>query len=424
LNLRFLPTSVLGLLLVCAANVGARPFDVADPESVGMSAERLDRITEHFERLVEAGRSGGYQVLVARRGKVVYHENFGWADVEERKPVTYDTLFRIFSMTKPVTGVAMMMLYEEGHYSLSDPIAKHIPAFADLEVYAGLAEDGSMIFEPAKRPPTIHDLMQHTAGFSYGIFTDTPVDELYLDRQLLDYDSRLEQFIAKLADMPLLYQPGERWHYSIATDIQGYLIEQWSGMPFEQFLEERLFEPLGMDQTMTWVDGEDAELLAHIYTRDDGVLARSDDELGTLHYRAPGGFSGGAQLISTADDYWRFCQMLLNGGEFEGRRYLSPLTVDMMTTDRLPAGVEFGGPEAGFGLNVRVVTDPARGSYPVSPGEYDWDGLATTLFWIDPEQELIAIMLTQYLPWSAPEYDDLMHRLVRAAIIDDLPRKP
>jgi CubicO group peptidase (beta-lactamase class C family) len=340
------------------------------------------------------------------------------ANVEENVPVTDDTLFRIYSMTKPVMGVAMMMLYEEGQYSLADPLSKHIPEFAELRVYAGEDDEGNMTLEPMKREPTIHDLLQHTAGFTYGIFSDTGVDKQYREKDVPSYDQTMQEFIDKLASIPLLYQPGDRWVYSVAVDIQGYLIEKWTGMELGDFLQERIFDPLGMDQTMAWVPPEQAGLLANVYTHDDnGDRQKFEGEFATNHYRAPGAFSGGGQLISTSDDYWRFCQMLLNGGEFDGVRYLSPLTVEMMSSNRLqePASLPNG---AGFGLNFGVTVDNTKGEYPTSNGDYYWGGLASTVFWIDPEEEMVAIMMTQYLPYNGDFYRELFHRLVRAAIIE------
>ncbi|MDH3751842.1 MAG: beta-lactamase family protein, partial [Gammaproteobacteria bacterium] len=254
-----------------------------------------------------------------------------------------------------------------------------------------------------------------------GIFgDDTPVDRMYVDQTIGNYDETLQVLIDELAATPLLYQPGTRWVYSVAVDVQGYLIEKWTGKTAGEYLQEKLFEPLGMDQTMAWVPPEDARLLANVYTHDkDGNRAVFDGNLASNHFRQPGGFSGGGQLISTADDYWRFSQMLLNGGEFDGVRYLSPRTVDMMRDHRLPAGVSLSADgSTGFGLNFGVITDASGIDYPASDGEYFWGGLASTVFWIDPKEELIVVMLTQYLPFNSPYYRDLMHRMVHAAIIE------
>lgn len=392
--------------------------EVSRAEDVGMSSDRLEYMKSYFQGLLDDEETGGFQILVSRRGKVVMYENLGLANVEEDIPVSDETLFRIYSMTKPVMGVAMMMLYEEGLYSLGDPLSKHIPQFAELRVYAGEDDDGNMTLEPMEREPTIHDLLQHTAGFTYGIFGDTAVDKQYRDKDVLNYDQKFPEFIDKIASIPLLFQPGARWNYSVAVDIQGYLIEQWTGMKLGDFLQERLFDPLGMDQTMAWVPPDQAALLANVYTHDEnGVRTKFEGEFATNHFRAPGEFGGGGQLLSTSDDYWRFCQMLLNGGEFEGTRYLAPLTVEMMSSNRLkdPASLPNG---AGFGLNFGVTVDNTKGDFPTSNGEYYWGGLASTVFWIDPEQEMVAIMMTQYLPFNGEYYRDIFHRLVRAAIIE------
>ncbi len=396
----------------------ATPVDVARAEDVGMSSERLEYMKSYFEGLLDDEETGGFQILISRRGKVIMYENLGLANVEENIPVTDETLFRIYSMTKPVMGVAMMMLYEEGQYSLADPLSKHIPEFAELRVYAGEDGEGNMKLEVMKREPTIHDLLQHTAGFTYGIFTDTPVDKQYLDADMLSNGQTLQNVIDKLAAIPLLYQPGSRWHYSVAVDIQGYLIEKWTGMSVDAFLKERLFGPLGMDQTMAYVRPDKTALLANIYTHSDtGGRELFTGDVYFDFFNAPTAFSGGAQLISTGDDYWRFCQMLLNGGEFDGTRYLSPLTVEMMSSNRLrdPASLPNG---EGFGLNFGVVVDNTQTAYPSSNGEYSWTGLASTVFWIDPQEQMVAILLTQYLPYRGNYYNELLHRLVRAAIIE------
>ena len=396
----------------------ATPVKVSRAEDVGMSTERLAYMKSYFQGLLDDEETGGFQILESRRGKVVMYENMGQANVEEDIPVTDETLFRIYSMTKPVMGVAMMMLYEEGQYSLGDPLSKHIPEFAELRVYAGEDDEGNVTLEPMEREPTIHDLLQHTAGFTYGIFGDTAVDKQYREKGIVDSEQTMQEFIDTLASIPLLFQPGARWNYSVAVDVQGYLIEKWTGMELSEFLQERIFDPLGMDQTMGWAPPEQAGLLANVYTHgEDGVRSEFEGDLYVNHYRAPAAFSGGGQLISTGDDYWRFCQMLLNGGEFEGTRYLSPLTIEMMSSNRLqePASLPNG---AGFGLNFGVTVDNTKGNYPTSNGEYYWGGLASTVFWIDPEQEMVAILMTQYLPYNGEFYRDLFHRLVRAAIIE------
>ncbi len=413
ISVALLLTAFLFQTLACAT-----PVDVSRAEDVGMSSERLTYLKSYFEGMLEDKESGGFQILISRRGKVVMFENLGLANVEENIPVSDETLFRIYSMTKPVMGVAMMMLYEEGHYSLADPLSKHIPEFAELRVYVGEDDEGNLTLEPMEREPTIHDLLQHTAGFTYGIFGDTAVDRQYGDRDVLDYDQTMQEFIDKLASIPLLFQPGARWNYSVAVDVQGYLIEKWTGMKLGAFLKDRIFDPLGMDQTMAWVPPDQAGLLANVYTHDEnGNRAKFDGEFATNHFRAPGAFGGGGQLISTSDDYWRFCQMLLNGGELDGKRYLSPLTVEMMSSNRLkdPASLPNG---AGFGLNFGVIVDNTKGNYPTSNGEYYWGGLASTVFWIDPEEEMVAIMMTHYLPYNGEFYRDLFHRLVRAAIVE------
>ena len=410
--------TIVSALLIFSSIAVSGPVRTSSPESVGLSSTQLERVTNHLESLIDDGVTGGYQVLVARYGKVVMHENIGMANIDENDPVTDDTLFRIFSMTKPITGVAMMMLYEEGKFSLSDPIAKHIPEFADLQVYVGIDDDGNMILESPGRAPTIEDLMQHTAGFTYGIFGDHPVDKIYQELQLTEPGSTLQDFIDKLATAPLAFHPGDRYLYSVATDVQGYLIEKWSGQSMGDFLRERLFEPLGMNETISWIPEENARLLATVYAHnEEGELIAYPGQMPLDNFNPPTAFSAGAQLISTTDDYWLFCQMLLNGGELDGRRYLSKSSVELMSTGRVQS-VGYSPDGHGMGLNVNVIFDPSKVPYPVNKGEYDWGGLATTIFWIDPVDDMIVILMTQYLPTRNIFYRDLMHRLVRSAIIE------
>ncbi len=413
---------LLGILIFAgipnATRGGALKLDA--PEDVGMSSQRLERMAETLERLVEEKRTGGFQVLVSRHGKIVMHENFGMADIEAGRAVDDATLFRIASMTKPIVGVAMMMLYEEGYFSLQDPVSKHIPELANLKVYAGTDASGKTLLREPARAPTIHDLMQHTAGLTYGVFGDTPVDRLYNAAGVLDPRKTQQEFIETLATLPLIADPGERWIYSVATDVQGYLIEKWTGMEAGEFLRERIFEPLGMDETMAWVPPDRVEHLAAVYTHDaSGKLVPTSGILGDAT-RKPARFSGGGQLISTSDDYWRFCQMLLNGGVLDSVRLLSPKSVEMMSQDRLDGTMTIPGwiVEQGFGLNFSVVTDPAKVDYPATKGEFFWAGATTTVFYIDPENDVIAILLTQYSPFLIGEYSDLLHRYVNSAIIE------
>jgi CubicO group peptidase (beta-lactamase class C family) len=424
--MNYLPRLIIAALLIAAFPALAGSLPTTEADRVGMSAAALQRLHNRLQQLVDDGVSAGLQVIIARRGEVVMHANFGVADHSSGTPITDDTLFRIYSMTKPVIGVAIMMLYEEGRFSLSDPIANYIPAFEGVQVFAGMDDDGQMILEDAVRPPNMHDLLQHTAGLSYGIFSDTPVDKLYRDTGVLESEGSLGTFIEKLASMPLLYQPGTRYHYSLAVDVQGYLIERLSGMDPESFIRSRIFEPLEMDETMAWVPPDKAALLSKVHTHDDDgklvIYKDPDDSVFSVNdaYKKPAIFSAGAQLISTGDDYWRFAQMLLNGGTLYGERLLSPASVEMMTSNRLPetiAGRRLG-PGRGSGFNVAVVTDRTLVNYPASNGEFSHGGIASTHFWVDPEQQLVVVMMSQLLPSSHAPIVDLIHRMVYSAILD------
>lgn len=415
----------LVLLLLLSTPAFAGTLATTPPEDVGMSSERLQRIHDHLQQMVDEKKAAGIQVVVARRGSVVLHDTYGVQSVDSGEPVSKDTLFRIFSMTKPVIGVAMMMLYEEGKFSMSDPVSKYIPEFRSLRVYAGENEDGAVLLEDARRPPLMQDLFRHTAGLTYGFFGSTAVDKLYVDADLLNPQSNLQAMIEGLAKLPLLYQPGAQYEYSMAVDVQAYLIEKFSGVDVESFIRSRIFEPLNMDETMAWVPPDVAPRLSEIHTHDeDGQLVVLTEALGTNiskpAYEEPSLFNGGGQLISSADDYYRFAQMLLNGGELGGVRLLSPSTVAMMTSNRLPvtvAGREIA-PGSGHGLNLRVVSDRTQVGFPANDGEFAHGGMASTYFWADPTDDLVVVVLTQYLPYSGQIYSDILHRLVHAAIID------
>ena len=382
-------------IAVSATPIASNPASLA-----GMSTERLARIMPFFQKKVEANTIAGAQMLVARRGEVVHFSSVGFQDKENGKALDENTLFRIYSMTKPITAVAMMMLYEEGKFQLTDPLYKYIPEFKNLVVYAGEDADGNMLTEPLKRAPTIQDLMRHTAGFTYGIFSDTAVDKLYRNADVLQSDSSLDEMITKLSKIPLPYQPGEKWVYSVGVDIQGYLIEKISGQSFPDFLQERIFTPLGMADTSFWVEGDKAARLMTTYTHDkDGNLAPSPMPSLANHSTKPGLYSGGHGLVSSSKDYFKFVQMVASGGIADGKRYLSPKTIDYMRLDHLPNDLTMTFTKGvGFGLGFAVVTNPAATGMVTSKGEYYWGGLASTIFWIDPEEEIVAILMTQYLP--------------------------
>jgi CubicO group peptidase (beta-lactamase class C family) len=373
-----------------------------------MSAERLERIGALNRRYVDEGKLAGVVTLVARDGKVVHVDAVGQADLTTGAPMREDTLFRIYSMTKPITSVALMMLYEEGAFQLSDPISKFLPELANLEV---LQDDGTRL--PAQ-PITFQQLLTHTAGFSYGFNAQDPVDQLY---QASDWarSENLDTFIATLAKLPLKFQPGSRWHYSVANDVQGALVERISGQRFDVFLKTRLFEPLGMQDTFFDVPSDKRARLGtnHHYDAEAGRL----EVLTEAEYPVFAGttfFSGGAGLVSTAADYARFAEMLRNGGALGKARILSPKTVELMTLNHLPALMQASGSGeqpglgglggysgAGFGLGFAVVTDVPATRVIGSEGEYSWGGAAGTIFWIDPVEEIVVVGMIQLMqsPW-------------------------
>ncbi|MEQ8484727.1 MAG: serine hydrolase domain-containing protein [Pseudomonadales bacterium] len=404
---------LLTLLLTLSLGAGPtlaaeRGLPTARPEQVAMSAERLERIGAMTRRYVSEGKLAGVVTLVAREGKVVYLDVVGQADLESGAPMRPDTLFRIYSMTKPIASVALMMLYEEGAFQLADPISKFLPELASLEV---LQDDGSRV--PAQ-PITFQQVLTHTAGFSYGFNPQDPVDQLY---QASDWarSENLDAFIATLARLPLKFQPGSRWHYSVANDVQGALVERISGQRFDEFLKTRLFEPLGMHDTFFDVPANKRARLGtnHRYDAEAGRL----EVLTEAEYPVFAGtsfFSGGAGLVSTAADYARFAEMLRNGGALGEARILSPKTIELMTMNHLPALMQASGSGerpglgglggymgAGFGLGFGVVTDVPASRVIGSEGEYSWGGAAGTIFWVDPVEDLVVVGMIQLMqsPW-------------------------
>ncbi len=384
LNRRTLGIASVGGLLSAAG--GSR----AQGARVGIGT--YGAISRSMSAAVDAGRTAGVVTLAAHRGKIVHLDAVGFRDLETRAPMTIDSIFRIASMTKPITGAVLMMLREEGLWSFDDPVAKHVPAFAHLTV-AGL--DGGRV--ATKRPMTMLDLMRHTSGLAY-VVLDGAVDRLYKARDVLDPDSDLTAMVEKLADMPLAFQPGERWYYSIGVDVQGYIIERLTGRALDDVFQERVFGPLGMVDTGFWVPPAKADRLAKLYVYDDrDKLAPHEDRHPPTS--RPRLLSGGAGLFSTAQDYWRFCQMMLTGGEANGVRFLSPESVKAMGSDQLPEGVRYGlfAPEPGeaFGLNVAVLVDPAAAKSPMGAGSYWWGGGYGTWFSVDPANDLIIVGLNQ-----------------------------
>ena len=372
---------------------------VATPESVGIDSQRLNRITERMQEFVDAGQLAGVVTMAARHSKIVHSSAVGYRDLEAGDPMSEDDIFRIYSMTKPITGVAMMILYEEGKFRLSDPVEKYIPEFTGLQVATGVDDAGNILTEPANHRMTIRELMSHTGGLTYGLFSPSAVDDRYTELDMLNPDQTLQEFIDKLATVPLRQQPGTLWHYSVSVDVQGYLVEKLSGQKFSDFLEERIFEPLGMKDTDFYVPPEKADRLAQVYGYgEDGKLIAQEGFDGANNYLVNQAFeSGGGGLVSTAMDYLRFSQMLLNGGELDGVRILAPLTVELMHRNQMPESMGNGVLGAGgtsFGLDFAIIEDPVEAeSY--SAGEYYWGGAAGTWFWVDPVEDIVFVGMIQ-----------------------------
>jgi CubicO group peptidase (beta-lactamase class C family) len=413
-----------------SAQAPAGPLPAAAPESVGFSSTRLQRLDEAVSGAIDAKELAGAVTAVARHGKVVSFKAQGFQDIASRTPMRTDTIFRIYSMTKPITGVAMMMLYEEGKWSPSDPLAKFIPAFASLKVFAGTDKDGNPILQDPAHPPTVGELMTHTAGFTYGVFGDTPVDKLYQKENPLRSGS-LQEFVEKLARLPLAYQPGEAWVYSVSVDVQGCLVEKLSGKPLPEFMRERIFDPLGMKDTGFAVPESKLGRLATIYTADPKTGELQPRPRDPNISRVPGMASGGGGLYSTAGDYLRFAQMLLNGGTLEGARLLAPSSVELMRSNKLPErlmtgkfgiGLQTMRPGFGFGYDVAVFTDPSTAGTTAGKGSYLWDGAAGTWFLIDPSNDVVFVgMIQRMLAPGMRDYEHLSRALTYQALVD--PRK-
>lgn len=388
---------------LAAAPTSRAIIAAAAPESVGFSAEGLSKLDAHMQGLVDTGHLPGVTTMLVRHGKVVNFEVHGRKGFDG-PPLTKDTIFRIYSQTKPVTGVAMMILYEEGKWKLDDPVSKYIPEFASLRVFKGVNPDGSFDTVPADRPPTMRELMSHSGGFAYGLNPDNPVDKAYVDTGVLGAKSR-QEFVQKLAALPLVAQPGARWKYSVSVDIQGLIIEKLTGMSLGDFMQKRIFAPLKMVDTGFWLPAEKTDRLASLYVWGPKVqkLVPADGFMVLDLSKPPVVASGGGGLVSTNADYARFSQMLLNGGELEGHRILKPETVKLMRTNMLsdkimnssdpPFNTARG---RGFGLDFAVVLDSAKAG-PQGEGTFSWGGAAGTWFWIDPKNDLFFLGMIHIL---------------------------
>ena len=380
---------------------------ITEAERVGLSSDRLANINHKLSGYVEAGNVAGFVTLVVRQGEVVHLETIGHRDAGQKLPMELDTIFRIYSMTKPVTSVALMMLYERGKFQLYDPVSKYIPAFAKTRVLSGYGFLGKELVEQDP-PMTVQHLLTHTAGLSYGFFYDTPIDEMYRDSIFRSETASLEEKILGMADLPLRHQPGTAWNYSIATDVCGYLVQVLADMPFEDFLQQEIFDPLGMVDTQFHVPKEKVRRFAKLYQHRpvDGSFREYEGAPNipfhdfTKPASAP---SGGGGLVSTISDYWLFARMLLNRGESNGARILGRKTLEFMTMNHLRSEllpIDIGGNTIGgrgFGLGFDVVIDPPQTGVLNSTGAYGWSGAAATNFWVDPQERIVGIIMTQLM---------------------------
>jgi CubicO group peptidase (beta-lactamase class C family) len=400
------------------------------PETVGFSSERLERLHQLIQGEVDQKQLAGAITLLARHGKIIDYHTYGLRDLATGAPMTKDTIFRDYSMTKPVTGVAMMILYEQGKWLPNDPIAKYIPEFSHLKVYQGVDADGKPILVDPDHAPTMRELMSHTAGFTYGFFGDTPVDKMYRQANLFAAKN-LGEFIDKLAELPLLYQPGKGWTYSVSMDIEGYIVEKLSGQSLPDFFRDRIFVPLGMRDAGFYVPAEKRSRFVTLYTTapEGGIEPLHGQGIGASPYAAqPTMPSGGGGLVSTAEDYYRFAQMMANGGELNGARILAPATLKLMTSNHLPKelltgqfgiGLQVMRPGFGYGYNCAVIFDPPEANLPDGKGTFFWDGAAGTWFWVDPTNDVVFIgMIQRMLGPASPSLEYESRPAVYQALVD------
>ena len=399
-----------------------------DPASAGLDPERLERITEHLLRsYIEPGKIAGCQVMVARHGRGAYFCSLGTMDADRTRPVRDDTMWRIYSMTKPITSVALMTLYERGLFQLTDPVQRFLPRWRDMKV-CQVHADGSSTLIDAARPMTVRDLLMHTSGLTYATDANHPVSKLYQEAGIRDRDISLEAFADRLSQLPLMFHPGTRWHYSFATDVCGHLVELLSGRSLDDYLQREIFEPLGMSDTGFVVPHEQADRLAANFRRTSDKKLELVTEAGRDWRQPPKFLSGGGGLVSTTGDYMKFCQMLLGGGALDGARVLGRVTVDLMRQNHLPGGCDIGAMAlgsfgetrfdgVGFGLGFAVGLGPVRSGTIGPPGDYYWGGAASTIFWVDPSEDLAVIFMTQLMPSGTFNFRGQLKTLVYPAIV-------
>ena len=404
------------------------------PEDVGFSSERLRRVTDAFQSEVDKGVIPGAVVLIARNGKLAYFEAFGFQNRESKEPMKTDAIFRIASMSKPITSVAVMMLVEEGKIQLLDPVSHYLPEFKGVQVGVEKLNtttgNSELSGEPPRQEMTIQDLLRHTSGLTYGIFGKSLVKQAYNEANLFDRNQTLAEFVSKIAKLPLAYHPGTTWEYSHSTDVLGRIVEVVSGVTLDQFVADRIAKPLGLSDTGFYVPTEKLDRLAE--TQIDPTTGKRWPTFDVTN--RPNWLAGGSGMVSTASDYVRFAQMLLNGGELDQVRLLSPRTVSFMTSDHLWPGIAFSPvtlnlfeplgiaptPKVGqgFGLGFVVRTQEGRNPMPGSPGEYFWAGIWGTAFWVDPKEKLITVLMMQAAPLQARYYRSLIRNLTSQALIE------
>jgi CubicO group peptidase (beta-lactamase class C family) len=402
-----------------------------NPEGAGMNAKQLENITRHLNlRYIEPQKIPGCLVLIARRGHIAYFRSLGLMDIERNKPMREDTIFRIYSMTKPITSVALMMLYEKGYFQLADPVSKFIPGWRDLQVFTG-GKAPNFETKPPDRPMTVRDLMSHMSGLTYGNDPSHPLDQAYQAQKIggREEGDTLKSMVDKLAKLPLKFSPGTRWHYSLSTDVLGYLVEVMSGVPFDRYLKENIFNPLGMVDTGFHLPKEKVARFAANYNRQlDKTLSLQDDPENSPYLKPKTYFSGGGGLVSTVADYLRFCQMLVNEGTLDGIRILGHSTLKLMHLNHLPGGQdlvnlalgafsETANEGIGFGLGFAVSLGEVA-SQSISAGDYYWGGAASTIFWIDPQEKMVVIFMTQLMPSATFDFRGQLKSMIYPAIMD------